>query len=189
MAGLSRVGGAARLLLIVVVAASCAKAQAKSAPVGPPLDVPQPPPRVLGPIEAPPIAVAQPVVEAAPPEAPRAVSRPPARRPEAERVESPQAPAGPTDAQAVPEPPRELRAAPSAREAAAEKAVRDTLARAARDLSRVDAARLSPDVRALYDQSKRFTLQAEQALRDRNIVFAATLADKAAVLAGDVAGR
>ena len=59
----------------------------------------------------------------------------------------------------------ELRAAPSAREAAAEKAVRDTLARAARDLSRVDAARLSPDVRALYDQSKRFTLQAEQALR------------------------
>jgi hypothetical protein len=67
--------------------------------------------------------------------------------------------------------------------------VRDTLARAARDLSRVDYGRLSADARAQYDQSKRFTQQAEQALKDRNFVFAATLADKAATLAAGLTGR
>jgi hypothetical protein len=45
------------------------------------------------------------------------------------------------------------------------------------------------DARAQYDQSKRFTQQAEQALKDRNFVFAATLADKAAALAVELVGR
>jgi len=67
--------------------------------------------------------------------------------------------------------------------------VRDTLTRAARDLGRVDYGRLGTDARAQYDQSKRFTQQAEQALKDRNFVFAATLADKAAALAAELVGR
>jgi hypothetical protein len=87
------------------------------------------------------------------------------------------------------EPPRELRPASPARDAAAEKDVRDTLARAARDLSRVDYGKQSADARAQYDQSKRFTQQAEQALKDRNFVFAATLADKAATLAAELVSR
>ncbi|MBI4888134.1 MAG: hypothetical protein HY824_13650, partial [Acidobacteria bacterium] len=64
--------------------------------------------------------------------------------------------------------------------------VRDLLARAARDLSRVAYARLSADGRAQYEESRRFSAQAEQALTQRNLVFAATLADKAATLAAEL---
>ncbi|NOT45132.1 MAG: hypothetical protein HOP14_11075 [Acidobacteria bacterium] len=73
---------------------------------------------------------------------------------------------------------------------AAERAVRDLLTRASRDLTRVDYGRLSSDLRAQYDLSKRFVQQAEQAIRERNFLFASTLADKAASLAtGLLAGR
>jgi hypothetical protein len=67
-----------------------------------------------------------------------------------------------------------------------ERNVRDLLARAARDLGRVDYNRLSADGRAQYDQSKRFTAQAQEALREKNFVFAETLADKAATLAAEL---
>jgi len=73
--------------------------------------------------------------------------------------------------------------------AATERAVRDVLTRANRDLSRVDYGKLSTDGRAQYEQSKRFSQQAEQALKERNLVFAATLADKAATLAAELLGR
>ena len=66
--------------------------------------------------------------------------------------------------------------------------MRDLLTRAARDLNRVDYGRLSADGRAQYQQSKRFSQQAEQALKDRNFVFATTLADKAATLATELLG-
>jgi hypothetical protein len=63
------------------------------------------------------------------------------------------------------------------------------LARAQRDVGRVDYGKLSADGRAQYDQSKRFSAQAEEALKERNFVFAATLAEKAATLAADLLGR
>jgi hypothetical protein len=63
------------------------------------------------------------------------------------------------------------------------------LTRASRDLSRVDYSRLSSDSRAQYEQSKRFSEQAEQALKERNLIFAATLADKAATLAAELLGK
>jgi len=166
---------------------ACAKAQAKGAPEGVPLVVPTPPARVLVPVE-------EPAVAAAPPEgqpaaaAPRTPPRPPVRRAETERPEPAPAAATPP-VEVAPAEPRELRPASPARDAAAEKDVRDTLARAARDLGRVNYGRLSADARAQYDQSKRFTQQAEQALKDRNFVFAATLADKAATLAAELLGR
>jgi len=111
------------------------------------------------------------------------------------RRADPQPPVDPAPAAATPpvevpaEPPRELRPASPARDAAAEKQVRDTLALAARDLGGVNYGRLSAEAKAQYDQSKRFTQQAEQALKDRNFVFAATLADKAATLAAGLTGR
>src|SRR5262249_27393007 len=176
------------LALAAVVVSGCAKAQAKSAPVGPPLDVPAPPPRVLAPVEEPVIAVA-PTPEPLPEPPPRTPPpRPPARRAEEPRPE-PAPAATATPEPAPPTEPKELRAASPARDAAAEKEVRDTLTRAARDLGRVDYGRLGMDARAQYDQSKRFTQQAEQALKDRNFVFAATLADKAAALAAELVGR
>lgn len=167
---------------------ACAKAQAKNAPEGPPLHVPDPPPRVIVAAEEP-LASAPAVPEAPPATAPvtPTPARPPARRTtEAE-------PREPVPPPTVPVPPpqpeqRALRSAPSAQDAAAERAVRDTMSRAARDLNRVDYGKLSVEGRAQYEQSKRFSQQAEEALKDRNFVFASTLADKAATLAAELLG-
>ena len=81
---------------------------------------------------------------------------------------------------------RDLRAAPSAANAATERTVRDLLARAARDLGRTDYRRLSAEGRETYDQSRRFSQQAQQALKERNVAFAMTLADKASTLAAEL---
>jgi type IV secretory pathway VirB10-like protein len=180
------------LVLCAFSAAGCAKAQA-SAPAGPPLDVPAPPERVLAPVEEP-VTASAPEPETPPPApvatTPRTPPRPPARRAEPERPETPPAAAAtPPAAPPAAEPPRELRPNTPSGDAAAERDARDKLARAARDLGRVDYAKLNADARSQYDQSKRFTEQAQQALKDRNFVFASTLADKAAALAAGLAPR
>jgi type IV secretory pathway VirB10-like protein len=173
---------------------ACAKAQAKSAPDGPPLEVPAPPERVLAPTEEPVNAAAPPetpppATAAAPRTPPPRTPPPPVRRPEPERAEpaqpQPQPAASETVAPPAAAPARELRA-PSP---ATEKDVRDKLARVNSELSRIDYRRLNADARSQYDQSKRFTQQAEQALKDRNVVFAATLADKAEALASQLLAR
>jgi hypothetical protein len=178
--------------IVAAAASGCARAQAKEA-AGPPLEIPAPPERVLAPVEEPVLATAPPPeTPASPPAAaaPRPAPRPPARRPEPERPEpAPAAPAAATPPQPTAEPPRELRPASPAADAAAERDTRESLARAAASLSRVDYGKLNVDARAQYDQSKRFMEQAQQALRDRNFVFAATLADKAATLAGELLNR
>ena len=97
--------------------------------------------------------------------------------------------APPSPSPTATEPTRELRPALSAADTAEERKIRDLLTRATRDLNRVDYRRLSSDGRSQYEQSKRFSDQAEQAIKDRNYVFAATLADKAATLAAQLLGR
>jgi hypothetical protein len=57
------------------------------------------------------------------------------------------------------------------------------------NLNRVDYNLLGAEGRANFDQARRFIAQAEDALRARNLVFAATVADKAATLAAQLAGR
>jgi len=167
--------------LCVLTASGCA-ARAAEAPDGPPLEVPLPPLRVLAPVEEPPIAAAGPEAPAAP-----APARP--ARPAPEPKPAPPAAAS-TPPAAVPSATgaRDLQPASPAN-AATERGVRDLLARAARDINQVNYSRLSAEGRLQYEQSKRFSIQAEQALRDRNLVFAATLADKAATLAAELLGR
>ena len=53
----------------------------------------------------------------------------------------------------------------------------------------MNVSRLSTAGRSQYEQSERFTAQAQQALLDRNLMFAATLAEKAAALALELVGR
>jgi hypothetical protein len=179
--------------LCALTITGCARAQAKDNASGPPLEVPAPPERVLAPVEEP-VIVAAPPPETLPPPAaaaPRTPPRPPVRRAEPERPAeaAPATPAAAAPVQPAPEPPRELRPASPAADAAAEREARDALGRAATSLSRVDYGKLNADARAQYDQSKRFTDQAQQALKDRNFVFAATLADKAAALAAELVAR
>lgn len=122
-----------------------------------------------------------------------ATPRPPAPRRAAGAVPEPEVrPAEPPPAVATPgspDPSRELRAVSAAADVQAERLVRETLARSTRDLGRVNVGRLSADGRAQFEQARRFSQQAEQAIRARNFNFAATLADKAASLAADLVGR
>ena len=140
--------------------------------------MPAPPARVLIPVDAPAPLAAQPEPELPP----TAVAPKPAPKPVAAKPQ----PAPPVAAQAPPVPDTRQLQTNAVTSAAAERNVRDLLARAARDLGRVNYNRLSTDARAQYDQSKRFSEQAQQALRERNFVFAATLADKAATLAAEL---
>jgi hypothetical protein len=64
-----------------------------------------------------------------------------------------------------------------------ESGVRQQLTKAGGDLQRVDYAGLSNDLKAQYDTAKRFITLGEQALKEQNVIFAATLADKAGAIA------
>jgi hypothetical protein len=162
---------------------ACGSARAASVPNGPPLQVPEPPPRVLAPVEETIVATPAPVEAPTP-----AAAAPAAPRPAAPRPSEPRPPAAAAAPPPVPAPTetRDLRAAPSAANAATERTVRDLLARAARDLGRTDYRRLSAEGRETYDQSRRFSQQAQQALKERNVAFAMTLADKASTLAAEL---
>ena len=171
----------AALVLLAAVATGCATTQARTVPPGPPLEVPPPPARVPAPVDvraAPDVATVEPPPDSDPEDALMAPREAPVAAPTATPAPSPEAPL----------PPRELRAVSGAEETTALAEIRTTLRRAARDLQRVDYNRLSGPGRLQYEQSRRFGQQAEEAIRDRNLVFAATLAEKAATLAAELAG-
>ena len=168
--------------LSVLTASGCAKQAAGTVPDGPPLAMPLPPARVLVPVEEPPPVVAQPVEPE--PAAPTVAAPKPAPKPAA-AAPKPQPPA-PVAAAPAPAPADTRQLQTPGTSVATERTVRDLLSRAARDLGRVNYTRLSTDGRAQYDQSKRFAEQAQEALREKNFVFAETLADKAATLAAEL---
>lgn len=130
---------------------------------------------------APPLVAEEPVTSLPPVVA---KPSPPAPRPVVKPEPKPEPPVAVADPR--PAEPRTLKPGDAAM---SEKAIRDRVASASRDLARIDYRRLSSPRRSQYDQSKRFVEQAEQAIREQNLVFAATLADKAAVLAAELAGR
>ena len=70
-----------------------------------------------------------------------------------------------------------------------ERGIRSALQRATADLNRIDYRTLNADARTQYDTAKRFVRQAGDAMRTKNLVFAKNLADKAATLAAQLAGR
>ena len=78
---------------------------------------------------------------------------------------------------------------PAAADEELERGIRATLARASADLDRVDYRRLGADARTQYDTAKRFILQADDAVRAKNLVFARNLADKAFALATQLLGK
>lgn len=191
-----------RLLLIgsaLVIAAGmsggCATPRPHVEPELPPLNAPPPPPRLLPPLAGGPIEGA-----AAPPPPETGPTPQPARR----RSEAPRPPerqeTKPTDAQRPEEPAQAeeaaplapapvLQLAPTTESNASEETIRQQLARATKDLSHVDYVALSADAKVQYDTAKRFMVLSDQAIKDRNFVFARTLADKAAVIAAVLSSR
>jgi hypothetical protein len=173
-----------------VLASGCAMLHGRSNS-GPPLNMPSPPARVV-PIASQPIPiVAAPTVEDVPSREPEPIKpAPPAPPPRVDRGE--QAPPARTEtpadagAAAAPAPgpsPPPPALQTTANPTEAEQRTLASLRNAKRDLDKIDARRLNTEARSQYDIARRFVQQAEEALRNRNPVFAEQLADKAATLA------
>ena len=175
----------------MLAATGCAKTRASALPAGPPLETPLPPPRVVSsPIESDNQSSRRCRQSRA-----RARARRRTRRgraaPRPERTDPPPATATSQAPPAAPppteEPPRTLQTTANATQA--EQRIRGLLANAGRDLGRIDYRALSVDAQAQYDIAKRFTQQADEAMKGKNIVFAEQLADKAAALAAQLLKR
>jgi type IV secretory pathway VirB10-like protein len=184
-------GSRVALILTAILAlavSGCARTQARVvATPPPPLDVPPAPPRMVEPVladlppdesagETPAEVAAAPRPAPAPPPKPRAETA----RPEAAETQAPEPPRSP---------PATLQTIPPSREGQVQRSVRVLLDGAIENLNRVDYNLLGAEGRANFDQARRFIAQAEDALRAKNLVFAATVADKAATLAAQLAGR
>lgn len=138
--------------------------------------MPVPPPRIVVPPQPdllPSADIDVPAVTARP--RPRPVSR----------TESP--PESPAQLPAEPPKPAEATPAPNLelkyRDGPDESAIRVQLSQAEEDLNQVRYAELSVDLKAQYETARRFITLGEQALKEQNVVFAATLADKAGAIA------
>ena len=174
------------LALAASLAACGAKAKAAVVPEGPPLAVPLPPAHEIAverlaeaPPQEPPPAP-DPVVSIA---RPSTTATSTTARPEARETQAPAAVAPP----APPAPQPEATAVRATTSAADERRVRQLLTNAANDLNnRVDYKRLSKEGQSQYDQSKRFSEQALQALKEKRFDYALTLAEKAADIAAQL---
>lgn len=179
----------------LLVCSGCLRAHAKTAPALPdaPLVVPPAPDRDIetADVEAPPPPPPEPA-----PEPPRTL--PPRPRPapvrEQPRAEPPKQEPPPAETpRPAEEPPRgastTLQTTPATAEGELERGVRATLMRATSELNRIDYRGLNADAKLQYDAAKRFIRQADDAMRSKNLVFAKNLADKAATIADQLAGR
>lgn len=180
----------------VVVAAAlssaCFGAQAKTVAVAQPLQIPEPPPRVVevsNPELPPPVPLPEEPVRTPP----SAVRTTPTRASDTPRPVEPPKPDVPADAGKPAEdparPPTTLQTTPTQQEGEQERRIRVRLSQAASSLNRINYQALNTDGRMQYDTTKRLINQAEEAVRAKNLVFASSVADKAAALAAELSGR
>ena len=183
------------ILAASVGATACGSAQAKAPATRPALEVPPPPPRLIEPLPAEPVAAMEPVADL-PPAAPttsrprsqpsRETTREAAAKPEA-KPETPPAVEPPAAAPPAAASTPQIRAPGDNSETARQ--VRDTLDRTARTLNGIDYGPLSKQRKESYETAKRFIAMAEDALKTSNVEFAKYLAGKAEVFAKELQGR
>jgi hypothetical protein len=182
------------LMLMAPLAGGCTHAQAKTSPEMPALEMPSPPSREVEPteVEAPqPVGLPTEPAHNPParprpnPQPPRVVDPPKAEpaNPEPPPVEPPKPPEEP------PKPQTTLQTTPATAEGDVERAIRSALQRATADLNRVDYRALNADARNQYDTAKRWVQLADENIRTKNLVFAKSIAEKAATIAAQLAGR
>jgi outer membrane biosynthesis protein TonB len=186
------------LAFLLLTASACAKAHATTMPDSPPLEMPAPPPREVEPSDTevpPPMPLPQEPARAAPPRTRPAPPRtepakPPAgATPEPPKPETPPIVEPPKPEEAPPKPVIPLQTTPAAAEGEAERTIRATIVRATTDLNRIDPSRLNAGAKTQYDAARGFLRQADAAMRAKNLVFARTVAEKAAVLAAQLAPK
>ena len=152
----------------------------------PALVVPTPPPRVIVPPQPEPPAQ---VEDTQPPSPARSrPQRAAAPRQEAKPEAKPES--APAEATTTPEtaPPAPEKP-PTPADAAGVAAVRQQMGRATQNLTQVNYPGLSNDMKTQYDTANRFLALAEQALKEGNLLFASTLADKAGAIAALLTGH
>jgi hypothetical protein len=187
------------LALSVVVLSGCASAQAKSKPADrPALMVPPPPPRVIEPAaELSPEPVAdlpsaasstrqgRSTPREASPKPPATESKPEAKAGEQKPIEPPPVEPSPQPVQPNPQ----LRTPQTADTSGAAKNVRATIGSARTMLNTVNYGPLNNERKKAYNDVKLFIQQAEDALKQENLVFAQGVATKAETLARELAGK
>jgi type IV secretory pathway VirB10-like protein len=184
-------------LAIGPLISGCLHASARTIVDSPPLEIPAPPPRIIETVEVtPPAPLSLPEEPPRQPVSPPVAAVPPARPvPRAEapvRSEPPprlEPPAEPRVAEEAPRPTPTLQTTPAVAEVEVARGIRVTVDRAAADLKRVNFSALNGDGRTQYNTARRFIAQAEDALTKRNLVLARSLADKALVVAAQLAPR
>jgi hypothetical protein len=194
---LSRAGWPTAVVVaaLSLTATGCTRKVIAAAPPPVPLAVPSVPPRIVGPVVVP-EERPQPVAEAptAPAQRPasrpaRAANRPP--DPAETAVEDPQRARaeGAEPAAAAPTPAPLLRTRDTANDVEAARKVQEVLRRAEQNLAKVNYRGLSANGRKDADTARRFITQAGEALEKRQLVFAASMAEKAEQLSTSLANR
>jgi outer membrane biosynthesis protein TonB len=184
------------VLLLALSVAGCARAKAKTVPTAPPaLEMPPPPPRDVETNETeppPPAVLPQEPARNAPPRPRPAPAQQPRVEPPRQEPPKPEVPPEgeqPKPAEEAPKPPTTLQTAPAEAEVDLERNIRETLTRASNGLNRIDYRILDSNGRSQYDTAKGFIRQADSAIRAKNLVFAKSLADKAATIASQLGGK
>jgi hypothetical protein len=167
MRGMKRV---ALLLALCAGAAACGKVQAKTPAPPPALTVPEPPTRVVMPVNVDPPATEKPV--------PATTTRPTAGRPAATPVASPTPTPAPPTTEATP-PVLQT----SANLADLENKARERVEKAQKDLGRITRKSLGKDAQDQFDSAERFLRMATDAMKMKNFVYASFCAEKASTLA------
>jgi hypothetical protein len=194
---LSRAGWPTAVVVaaLSLTATGCTRKVIAAAPAPVPLAVPSVPPRIVGPVVVP-EERPQPVAEAptAPTQRPasrpaRAANRPP--DPAETAVEDPQRARaeGAEPVAAPPTPAPLLRTRDTANDVEAAKKVQEVLRRAEQNLAKVNYRGLSANGRKDADTARRFITQAGEALEKRQLVFAASMAEKAEQLSTSLVNR
>jgi hypothetical protein len=177
-------------MLLAGCASGCMRAQARTTPTPtptprppPPLDMPAPPPRVVEPSDtsaSQPVPLVEEPARNTPPRALQAVPGPPKAepaKPDPQKVGPPVEALRPAEESPKVQLPTTLQTTPAGTEGQVERKIRGLLLHATNDLNRIDYRTLNADARTQYDTAKRFVSQAEEALREKNLLFADNLAD------------
>ena len=181
------------IVMVTAGSAACTTTRAEVALDRPALDVPPPPPRMIVPLPPPPQSPRpDPVPELGAPGASTTAKPRPTREKEPPKTdpkpeEKPTETPPPANNAPSPVPPLRIPDQGDPDQQAAQ--IRTSIDRTLGTLNGIDYQKLQEARRKQYDEAKLFAKQAEEALKEKNLVMAKEFADKAERLTKELMGR